>query len=104
MRGDISSEECIFLDLDLSLVDGDLLGSLTCTGEERPLEAHVEVGWGRATLSVSRLLGRSLEPVGQIVLKLKGNRNRLHWKLTGNNGSKLLPKETTLWPNQASVV
>jgi hypothetical protein len=97
-EGDINSEERIFVDLDLCILDGDLVGSLTCTAEEHPLEAHVEVGWGRATLSVSRLIGKSLESLGQVRLKLKGNRNRLHWKLAGKQWSELLPIETTLWP------
>jgi hypothetical protein len=98
-EGDINSEEGTFVDLDLSLLDGDLVGSLTCPGEERPLEAHVEVRWGRAALSVTRLLGRSLQPIGTVELKLKGNRNRLHWKLKTRYSGSMLPVTTVLWPN-----
>lgn len=102
-EGDITSNESVVVTLDLTLHDGDLLGSLSTSGEERLLEAHVDVFWGKARLQVSRLMGRSLEPVGTVRLRLLGNRNRLEWRLVGKSDRNVLPVRTVLWPSNVGL-
>lgn len=93
----------MFITLDLKLEDGDLNGSLTTSRYRRDLEAHVDVGWRKARLRVSELMGRRLGPVGEVELRLTGNRNRLDWKLVGTDGRHRLPKKTLLWPLNISL-
>lgn len=102
-EGDILSKESHVITLDPSLHGGDLLGTLSTNSEDRLLEAHVDVAWSRARLRVSRLMGRSIEPVGNVRLRLIGNRNLVEWKLVGNLGSDVLPKSTVLWPSRVGL-
>jgi hypothetical protein len=97
----IHSKERLFVELDLRLGDGDLVGQVNCNASDRPLEARVEVGWGRALLHVSELLGRRVVPVGRVRLRITGNRDRLNWRLVGHKGEAVLPRRTELWPNPA---
>ena len=55
-EGDFSSNESIFVTLDLLLEDGDVCGTLRANTEEQLLDAHGSVGWGSAVLQVSRLM------------------------------------------------
>lgn len=85
------------VDLDLRLAEGDLVGQVTSKAADRPFEAHVRVGWARATLEVFELRRRSLARVGRARLRLIDN--RLDWCLVGHRGESVLPKRTELWPN-----
>jgi hypothetical protein len=98
-EGDISSEETAFVNLDICLKDGELFGTLASPREERLLSAHVDVHWGFAVLRISRLMGRSQLLVSKVRLRLKGNRNRVHWKSILDRSEGLLPQRTVLWPS-----
>ena len=87
-EGDIHSVMLPFVTLDLALSDGDLFGSLSTSAHDRALEAHVDVAWGRARLHVTELLGRNLVQIGEVSLRLSGNRNRLLWQLRGKEGTQ----------------
>jgi hypothetical protein len=98
-EGDTTGQEHPFVDLDLRLAEGGLVGQVTSKAADRPFEAHVYVGWARATLDVFELRRRSLAIVGRARLRLTDDRNRLDWRLLGHGGEKVLPKRTKLWPN-----
>lgn len=98
-EGDISSNERKFVTLDLALKDGDVYGTLSLNTEERLLGAHVGIGWGRATLQVSRFRSRGLQPIATVRLRLSGNRNRLKWKVVKEEEKGVLPAKTLLWPS-----
>jgi hypothetical protein len=94
-----AGQEYPFVDLDLRLAEGGLVGQVTSKAADRPFEAHVRVGWARATLEILELRRRSLARVGRARLRLTDDRNRLDWRLVGRGGEKVLPKRTKLWPN-----
>jgi hypothetical protein len=98
-EGDIACTDYCFITLDLTLKDGDLYGTLSAPSLPRLLEAHVEVKWGSAVLRISELLGRSLIPIAKVRLRLKGNRNRLHWKVIGKSSQPAIPDKSVLWPS-----
>lgn len=102
-EGDVSGTELLFVTLHLKFEDGDLYGSLESNAYNRDLEAHVDAGWGTAKLHVSELMGKALLPVGKVILKLNGKRNRIAWKLVGMEGSDRLPISTTLWPDSTKA-
>ena len=101
-EGDVSGGYSHFVDLNLSLHDGDLLGIVTTNRVDGSLEAHVDVSWWKADLRVTRLRGRDLEPIADVQLRLTGNRNRIDWKLTREHDCGVLPKRTLLWPTPVS--
>lgn len=98
-EGDVSGGYSHFVDLDLSLHDGDLLGTVTTNRVDESLGAHVDVSWWKADLRVTRLRGRDLEPIGDVRLRLTGNRNRIDWKLRQEHDPGILPERTLLWPS-----
>ena len=99
-EGDISSTEGQFITIKINNYQGDLVGSIYLSCEEKPLECHFDVNWFQAALNISRLLGRSLCPVAVVELILTGNQNRLLWKLKNKfkqENQLLLPCKTVLW-------
>jgi hypothetical protein len=96
-EGDISSEETHYITLRLKISDGELIGEIYTNKHDRLLDAHVNVAWGKAKLHVTVMCHRSVY-VGDIMLNLAGNHNRLKWRLIGKKGLDWLPKNTTLWP------
>jgi hypothetical protein len=98
-KGDTTGEEHPFVNLDLRLAEGGLVGQVTSQAADRPFEAHVHVGWARVTLEILELRRRSLARVGRARLRLTDDRNRLDWRLVGHGGEEVLPKRAKLWPN-----
>lgn len=98
-EGDISSKETNFIDLSLKLEYGDLFGSLSSPQTDNTFDVHVTPKWFSAYASVTLLRGRSSLPIAQVRLKIKGNRNRLEWKIINKDAPSFLPKKTILWPS-----
>lgn len=99
-EGDISLTESQFITIEINNYQGDLVGSIYLSSEEKPLECHFNVNWFYTALNISRLLDRSLCPVAVVELKLTGNHNRLLWKLKNKSKQEnqlLLPCKTVLW-------
>ena len=99
-EGDISSTETQFITIEIENYQGDLIGSIHLSSEERPLDCNIEVKWFYAVLNISRLLGRSSCPVATVKLKLTGNENRLSWQLKNKSDQEHqleLPNKTILW-------
>ena len=97
-EGGLAGHERQGVDLDLRLSEAGLVGQVTSKTADRPFEAHVHVGWWRVTLVVSELRRRSLARVGRVRLRLTDDRS-LDWRLVGQRGKEVLPKQTQLWPN-----
>ena len=97
-EGAINGNEAIFLHLALRLSYGDLYGSLTSPQFEESYDVHVHPGWFHSVAYISLLRGRGSMPVAKVTLKLRGNRNRLAWKLTEQIEMAFLPSTTELWP------
>jgi hypothetical protein len=89
--------------LDLKMYDGDVVGSLQTNAYERLLEAHLEAHLSSGTLTVSELRGRSIRTVAVVRLRLRGNRNRLKWKVISGNAEHWVPDKTLLWPSVVGV-
>jgi len=102
-EGDISQDLSPFVNLKLSIEDGDLFGTIRSSSEDHDLEAHVDVHWGWAKLRVTRLLGRNLFPVATVVLRLTGNRNQLTWLAIRRQEASLFPRRSELWPVPAAA-
>ena len=51
-EGEMNSSETIFIDLDLTLENGDLFGLVNSPQFERPYEAHVDPRWFSSTLTI----------------------------------------------------
>lgn len=102
-EGDISSTETRFITLELENTDGNIIGSLSTNAQDNPLEVHADIGWFSTTLKISELRGRNVVPIATVKTTLEGNNNRLEWKLIGNDGLHLLPKQTVLWPSPVGV-
>lgn len=98
-EGDIHSTDKIFITLELKDVDGDLIGSIVTSTQDRPLEAHASIGCFRSKVDVSLLLGRNLLPIGTATLVLAGNGNRLKWRFSKKSDEAELPEKTVLWPS-----
>lgn len=99
-EGAIDSDEDIIISLEVDNHHGDLIGQLETNKRIHPLpfDAHLDVGFLKTKMHVSELVQRESIPVAEVILYLKGNKNRLEWKLVGENGIDILPKTTTLWP------
>jgi hypothetical protein len=102
-EGDITSEEARFITFELENNDGDLIGSLSTNASDTPLEVHANVGWFSTRIHISLLQGRDVIPIAAVNLTLTGNNNRLEWKLSGDQGADVLPRETVLWPSSVEV-
>ena len=102
-EGDISSKETRFITLELENKDGDLIGSLSTNANDRPLEVHADVGWFSTRIHISLLQGRNVISVATANVTLTGNNNRLEWKLSGDQGADVVPRETVLWPSNVGV-
>src|SRR5262249_53945488 len=98
-EGDIGGQERPFVDLDLRLAEKGLLGQVTSKAAHRPFEAHVYVGWARATVDVLEVRRHNRTRVGRARLRLTDDRDFLDWRLVGSRGDNVLPKRTKLWPN-----
>lgn len=99
-EGDISSTEPVTITIEIDNNQGDLIGNLHLSSEEKPLECNIEVNWFYAKLEISRLIGRSVHPVATAKLKLTGNENRLLWQLKNKSPQEHqleLPDRTVLW-------
>ena len=99
-EGDISSTETQFITLEIVNNQGDLIGSINLSSEERPLDCNIEVKQFYAILNITRLIRQSSYLVATVKLKLTGNENRLSWELKGKSDQKhqlKLPKKTILW-------
>jgi hypothetical protein len=102
-EGDITSKETRFITLELENRDGDLIGSLSTNAIDQPLEVHADVGWFSTRIHISLLQGRNVISVATVSATLTGNNNRLAWKLFGDQGADVLPRETVLWPSNVGV-
>jgi hypothetical protein len=96
-EGDIHSTETNFVDLELTLDDGVLSGTLTASGYESTLDAHVEVGWRSARLRLSHFKGKTAFPFAEVELQLRRNPRNIHWKVLSGDGGVWLPHKTVLW-------
>jgi hypothetical protein len=105
-EGDINSEETHFIDLKISLYEGDLIGTIYSRPLEsmseinnRPFDGHINLHWGSATLDITRIFGRNILKIGRVKLRVIGNQNRLVWKLIKKGSDRqALPERTILWP------
>jgi hypothetical protein len=98
-EGDVTANDTEFLTLAVEDYEGDLVASLDLNSQPRPLDASIDVVWGKALLYVTYFAHRSVFPVATVSLTLSGNNNRLRWKLREKQGNVELPKQTVLWPN-----
>ncbi len=102
-EGCINSTDTVLLTLDLKMHDGDVIGSLQTNAYERLLDAHLEAHLFSATLKVSEFRHRSSRTVAVVRLRLRGNRNRIKWKVISGNGEHWVPDKTSLWPSTVGV-
>jgi hypothetical protein len=98
-EGSINSTETLFITLELEMQNGDVYGSLQTSARERLLDANLEAHLFSATLTVSE---RGHE-VASVQLRLKGNRNRIKWKVISGNVEHWIPEKTLLWPSVTGV-
>ena len=98
-EGSINSPDTVLITLDLKLHDGYVIGSLQTSTSDRLLSANLDVHLISATLRVSE---RS-RTVAVVRLRLRGNRNRVKWKVISGNEEKRVPDKTSLWPSQVGV-
>ncbi|GAB3091370.1 hypothetical protein [Lysobacter terrae] len=100
-EGDVSSKDRAFIDLRLSNMDGDIIGTIQAS--EQQLEVHTNVGWRATTLTISEYRGRSgLFHIATARVRVTGNSNRLEWRLVGIKYPDFLPVSTTLWSDPRS--
>jgi hypothetical protein len=59
----------------------------------------VKVKWFSVQITISELLGRGIREIANVSVRLKGNKNRLYWRLIGKKGKEYLPYKTMLWPS-----
>jgi hypothetical protein len=97
-EGAIDGDEPIFIHLALQLSHGELYGTLTSPQFDESYEVHVNPGWFYSTANISLLRGKGLIPITEVKLTLRGNRNRLAWKLSAPTKAAFLPRDTELWP------
>src|ERR1035437_11199099 len=102
-EGCIDSTDTVLITLDLKMHDGDVIGSLQTNAYERLLVAHVEADLFSATLRVSEFMHRSSRTVAVVRLRLRGNRNRIKWKVISGNAEHWVPDKTSLWPSVVGV-
>jgi hypothetical protein len=97
-EGLIGSREPLFIHLALKLERGELFGSLTSPSFKERYSVYVWPGWFASKADIS-LQNR---PIMRTTLILKGNRNRLYWRVNKINVPSLLPNKTVLWPSVLS--
>ena len=102
-EGSINSTDAVLITLDLKMLDGDVIGPLQTNAYERLLDANLEVHLFSATLRVSEFRHRSSRTVAVVRLRLRGNRNRIKWKVTSGNAEHWVPDKTVLWPSSVGV-
>ena len=100
--GAIDDPETRVVHLEIDSHEGDLIGFITGPfWEERyglsRYGVNVDVGWGYAVIHLSSVYGRCLDRHGKIVVRMKGNRNRLQCWAIGSDNSHLFPKRMLLW-------
>ena len=98
-EGDVTSNETEFLTLAVEDSDGDLIASLHLDAQPRPLDANIDVAWGKAWLNVTYFAHRNVFDIATVRLTLTGNNNRLNWNLKRKLADTQLPKQTVLWPS-----
>ena len=98
-EGDVTSSETKFVDLVLESHEGDLIGTLSSPRLNQPLDVSAEVGLFSTTLTLTELRGRAPVKVATVSVKVKGNNNRLLWRLTPFKSPDYLPRSTELWPH-----
>lgn len=96
-EGDISGSEEFFIQVELKLSHGDLIGSLSSPQLEETLDVHVYPGWFRTRVEVSRFRGRGSESIATAFIRLQGNSNRLAWRTAKQHAEPSLPRQTLLW-------
>ncbi len=101
-EGDILSTETRFLTLSLQDYAGDVIGSVRGPGFDEVFDVQAEIGWFASELQLTQLLGRRVEPVASVTVKLIGNGNRLQWEVVGD-APDYLPRATTLWPSPGAL-
>lgn len=69
-EGDISGSEEFFIQVELKLSHGDLIGSLSSPQLEETLDVHVYPGWFRTRVEVSRFRGRGSESIATAFIRL----------------------------------
>jgi hypothetical protein len=102
-EGCINSTDTVLITLDLKMEDGDVYGSLQTSARERLLNAHLEAHLFSATLRVTELRHRTIRTVAVVRLRLRGNRNRIKWKVISGNAEHWVPDKTRLWPSVVGV-
>jgi hypothetical protein len=102
-EGAIDSKDTVLITLDLKTQDGDVFGSLQTSARERLLSANLAAHLWSGTLTISETRGRSIRTVAVVRLRLKGNRNRVEWKVISGNAEHWIPDKTLLWPSEVGV-
>ena len=102
-EGDVNSADTVFITLDLKMQDGDVIGSLQTNAYERLLDANLDVHLFSATLRVSEFRHRSSRTVAIVRLRLRGNRNRIKWKVVSGNVEHWIPDKTLLWLSSVGI-
>jgi hypothetical protein len=87
-----------YIQLDLRLEHGDLLGCLRTQEDQEKYSVNVTPAWPRAKLSISVLSHGLPVQVVEARVRMHGNNNRLRWKVVKGNDDANIPIETELWP------
>lgn len=95
-----TEDDLPFITVALKLEDGDVYGEISTSAYKRPLGVHLKIGWFASTLIVTELVGSSALPVADVRIRLRGNRNRLSWKVVSGNKLAWLPQKALLWPSR----
>ena len=82
--------------LKLEIADGDLIGIISSSADDRLLEAHADVVWFKTKLHISELRGRTVSPIATAALKITGNTNKLKWLVKNGANQNIRPVLTIL--------
>lgn len=98
-EGDISGSQELFIQIELELSHGDLIGNLSSPQLEETLDVHVYPGRFRARVEVSRFRARGSKSIATAFVRLQGNSNRLAWRTAKQHAEPIIPRKTLLWPS-----
>ena len=97
-EGDVSGSKGPYVHLALTLEHGEIFGSFQANEIAERYEAHYYPGWLYGKLAITELRGRSLLPIIEFRVRLRGNNNRIQLKALRSQAVVGIPTEIILWP------